>query len=135
MAADDQKVTQPTRSPRPASILVVDNEPLVRAVLADVLASAGYDIRQASSGPHGLLTALHDSPDVVMVDVQMPGMDGWEVLERIRADAPAVPVIMMSGLDVPERAARCGADAFLGKPYRSCDILDTVRRVLDRSRT
>jgi PAS domain S-box-containing protein len=118
---------------RPRKVLVVDDEPAVRSLVRRVLESRGYNVEEASGGREALELVEHVSPDVLVVDVTMPDLDGIEVVNRVRAMGLSVPIVLSSGyLDVS--AAR-GLDhgsyqGFVGKPYRLADLLDTIERAL-----
>jgi CheY-like chemotaxis protein len=101
-------------------VLVVDDEPEVGAVLRDALVAAGYSVVVAQSGPEALAHLPAFQPDVVLLDVFMPGMSGDQVLERVRRDYPQVAVVIASALE-DEAAARAllarGAFDYLRKPF------------------
>ena len=111
-------------------VLLVDNEPPVRRMLADVLRGAGYGVFVAASGVEALEMLPSLEPDLVMVDVHMPGFDGWATLAEVHSVAPEMRVMMMSGSDCSEDALARGAIAFLAKPYRPSDVLAGVERAL-----
>jgi two-component system nitrogen regulation response regulator NtrX len=102
------------------SVLLIDDEPNIRRMIAALLSVEGYEVRDASNGAEGLAAAADAEPDAVLLDLMMPGqLDGLETLERLRAQLPDVPVIMMSGragLADAVRATRLGAVNFLEKP-------------------
>jgi CheY-like chemotaxis protein len=111
-------------------VLLVDNEPPVRRMLADVLRGAGYGVFVAASGLEALEMLPSLQPDLVMVDVRMPGLDGWGTMAEVHANAPGMRVMMMSGADCGDEALSRGAIAFLAKPYRPADVLAEVERAL-----
>lgn len=113
-----------------ARVLVVDNEGPVREMLAVMLRASGYNVSVARSGFQAIEIASALPPDLVMLDVSMPGFDGWATLEHLRAALPGVRVVMMSGTDHAERAIGAGAIGFLDKPYRTPDVLHEVARAL-----
>lgn len=102
------------------NILLIDDEPNIRRMIAALLGAEGYEVRDASNGADGLSTAMDAEPDAVLLDLMMPGhLDGLATLEKLRAQLPDVPVIMMSGragLTDAVRATRLGAVNFLEKP-------------------
>jgi two-component system sensor histidine kinase/response regulator len=116
-------------------ILVVDDVPTNVRVLAGILKIAGYDALSASSGPEALDLLQSHAPDVVLLDVMMPGMDGFEVCRRIRSD-PAkafLPVVMVTALhETGDRikALECGADDFLTKPVDDVEVLARVKSLV-----
>lgn len=111
-------------------VLVVDNEGPVREMIAVMLRASGYNVSVARSGFQALEIAGAVHPDLVMLDVSMPGFDGWATLEHLRLALPGVRVLMMSGTDHAERAIRSGAIGFLDKPYRTPDVLREVSRAI-----
>lgn len=112
------------------SVLLVDNEPLVRAVLAEVLRQSGFEVRTASSGTEAVEMVRHTPPSLVLMDVQMPGLSGWETLALLHEVAPTLPVLMMSGADLHDDALTRGAAGFISKPYRPVDVVRDVRKAL-----
>ena len=118
-----------TAAPAPV-VLLVDNEPLVRAVLAEVLRQSGFEVRTASSGTEAVEMVRHALPSLVLMDVQMPGLSGWDTLDRLHEVQPALPVLMMSGADLHDEALTRGAAGFIAKPYRPVDVVRDVREAL-----
>lgn len=118
-----------------ANILVVDDEPRNRKLLKDILLAKGYDVITAATGPEALQCIEHAGPGLVLLDVMMPGMDGYEVCRRIR-DNPAtaiLPVVMVTALDpATERihGLEAGADDFLSKPVNQAELLARVRSLV-----
>jgi CheY-like chemotaxis protein len=113
-----------------ARVLVVDNEGPVRDMLAAMLRASGYNVSIARSGFEAIEIATALPLDLVMLDVSMPGFDGWATLEHLRTALPAVRVLMMSGMDHQARAIESGAVGFLDKPYRPADVLRAVTGAL-----
>lgn len=111
-------------------VLVVDNEGPVRDMLALMLRSSGYNVSLARSGFEAIEIATACPPDLVMLDVNMPGFDGWATLEHVRATLPDTRVLMRSGTDHAVRARESGAIGFLDKPYRTSDVLHAVARAI-----
>jgi DNA-binding response OmpR family regulator len=104
-------------------------------MLADVLAEAGYDARTIDNGRDALETVHRDPPDLMLLDVQMPGLDGFEVAARLKADpaTAAIPIIMLSAME--GRGARViglesGAEEYLAKPFDPVELLARVRTLL-----
>jgi DNA-binding response OmpR family regulator len=116
-------------------VLVIDDDPDIRALVAELLERAGFVVEQAEDGRAGL-RALHRSPpDLVVLDVSMPEMDGWQTLERIR-DLSTVPVMMVTARgDELERVRglQAGADDYVVKPFGRQEIVARVQALLRRS--
>jgi adenylate cyclase len=121
--------------PSRAKILVVDDTPLNVKLLADLLAAKGYRTVTAASGPEALARLAAEAPDLVLLDVMMPGMSGYEVCAAIRAD-PAhamLPVVLVTALDPAQERVKgleAGADDFLSKPVAQAELLARVRSLL-----
>ena len=102
------------------TVLIIDDEPNIRRMVGALLGAEGYDVRDASDGASGVLRASEHEPDVVLLDLMMPGdLDGMGALERLREAIPDSPVVMMSGragLSDAVRATKLGAFTFLEKP-------------------
>jgi CheY-like chemotaxis protein len=115
-------------------ILVVEDDQVSRETMTDVLAHAGYDVVAAADGYEALSIAAHGSPDLVLSDLQMPGIDGVELTKRLHAFAGGVPVVLTTGLpdtqDVITAAQSYGAVACLPKPMNVDDLLWTIDRAL-----
>ena len=122
--------------PRPADrILIVDDERRNRQLLEVMLGAEGYALETATSGEEALRIVAARPPDLVLLDIMMPGMNGYQVATAIKADAATrhVLVVMLSALD--DRNSRAhglnmGADAFLAKPVNRAEVCDLVRSLL-----
>jgi two-component system nitrogen regulation response regulator NtrX len=117
-------------------ILVVDDEAAIRDSLRMIIEYEGYEFLGASAGPEGIALAERESPDLIFLDIKMPGMDGFEALERIKAVSDA-PVVMISGHGTGATGAdavRRGAFDFIDKPPDTDRILVTIRNALERLR-
>lgn len=118
-------------SPFAPPVLVVDDEPAIRNALRMILELEGYDVRTAGSGPQALERVEEAAPRIVLLDVQMPGMDGWQTLPRLKALIPELPVVIVSGVHhLSEQAAAHHADASIAKPFDVDGVLDTVARFI-----
>jgi class 3 adenylate cyclase len=116
----------------------VDDDAMNRRLLTATLAREGLRTTTATDGAEALSAIREELPDVVLLDVEMPGIDGFEVLERIKADEATrhVPVIMISGLDDTDSVVRCleaGADDFLPKPFDAAILRARINAGLDRN--
>jgi two-component system nitrogen regulation response regulator NtrX len=102
-----------------------------------ILEYEGYDVTEASSGPEGIALVEKESPDLVFLDVKMPGMDGLEALQRIRTVSETLPVVIISGhgtVSTAVEATKAGAFDFIEKPLASERVLLTIRNALDQTR-
>jgi two-component system nitrogen regulation response regulator NtrX len=121
-----------------ASILIVDDEPNIRRMVGALLASEGYEVRDAADGASGVARASESEPDAVLLDLMMPGeLDGLATLARLREATPDVPVIMMSGragLSDAVKATKLGAFNFLEKPLSPEGVLLALASALELRR-
>ena len=109
-------------------VLVVDDDPNVGAMLRDLLTTLGYVVKNAVRGAEALLLVPVFEPNVVLLDLQMPGMSGIEVLDHLRRDHPGLPVIIVTGNEDEElarRTMRGGAFDYVSKPF-AIEVLDRV---------
>jgi adenylate cyclase len=119
----------------PAKILVVDDTPRNVKLLADLLAVKGYEVATALSGPEALGKIEREQPDLVLLDVVMPEMSGYEVCRKIREvpETRILPVVMVTALDPAEERVKgieAGADEFLTKPINQAELLARVKSLL-----
>jgi DNA-binding response OmpR family regulator len=117
-------------------VLVVDDEPDIRGLVVELLERAGYATEAAADGREGLRKLYGSRPDLVVLDVTMPTMDGWDVLERIR-DVSDVPVLMLTALGTEDEKVRglsAGADDYVVKPFGRNELLARVKTLLRRAR-
>ncbi|GAB7049748.1 MULTISPECIES: response regulator transcription factor [Catenuloplanes] len=118
-----------------SKLLVVEDDPDIALALRMLFGRAGYDISHASDGRSGLREAYTEKPDLVVLDVGLPEMDGWQVLERLR-DVSDVPVLVLTahGQEAEKvRGLRGGADDYLTKPFANAELLARVEALLRRS--
>jgi DNA-binding response OmpR family regulator len=109
-------------------VLVVDDDQTILATVQDALVPEGYDVDTAASGEEALRLVRGTPPDLIMLDANMPGVDGWEVLSRLRAAAGRqTPVVVMTaGFNAQDQALASGAQGYLGKPFDVDDLLAAV---------
>jgi len=120
-----------------ASILIVDDERGVQSSLQGILGDVGFDARAVSSGEEALLTLQKEEFDVVLLDIWLPGMDGLQVLEQLRREAPLTSVVMISGhgsIETAVRATKLGAFDFIEKPLSIDKTLLVVKNALHKHR-
>src|SRR5260221_3121236 len=120
--------------PKPR-ILVIDDEAAIRDSLRMTLEYEGYEFLAAATGQEGLALAEREAPDLILLDVKMPGMDGLEVLDRLRAANDGLPVIVVSGhgtISTAVEATKKGAFDFIEKPFASDRVLLSIRNALDQ---
>jgi excisionase family DNA binding protein len=115
-------------------VLVVDDDAAVRELVRANLEAEGYSVREAASAGEGLAALEQEAPDLVLLDVMMPEVDGWEMLRRVqeRFGVGAIPVIVFSGevdeRSVPDATTR-GARGFLGKPFDLQQLIDQAKQI------
>lgn len=118
------------------TILLIDDDKTVLELLSSHLKTAGYHPLLADDGPSGLRLATEAQPDLVVLDVTMPGMDGWEVCRRLREDS-SVPIIMLTakGEEIDKlRGFRLGVDDYVTKPFSFVELTARVGAVLARAK-
>jgi len=118
------------------TILVVEDDPSIRRGIVDALQFAGYHPRQAADGHEGLRAALHDSYDLLLLDLILPGPGGLDILTALRTARPTVPVIILTAKgDEADRVAglQGGADDYVVKPFSVRELLARIDAVLRRS--
>lgn len=119
------------------TVLVIDDEPDLRLALGALMRHAGFAVAEAADGRAGIRAVMDARPDLVLLDVGMPELDGWQVLERVRELDPGLPVIMVTahGLEMERvRGLRTGADDYVVKPFGSQELLARVDRLLEKRR-
>ena len=116
-------------------IAIVDDEPVIRSLLERLLKIAGYDTASYPDGETALDACRSEPFDLLITDLRMPGIDGFELMENLKSSRPALPVIILTAhgdVDTAIQALRRKACDFITKPFDTCNILSSVRRVLDR---
>ena len=119
------------------NVLVIDDNDAIRNVVAAVLAAYGFRVQEAASGQAGLQMIREELPSLVICDINMPGMDGYEVLNMVRQtfNLASVPFILMTGMISHEefrRGMSCGADDYLFKPFTTSELIEAVMSRLAR---
>ncbi len=117
-------------------VLIIDDNSADRRLLKDALEHAGHSVEEAADGRTGLKVLFASRPDIVVLDVLMPEMDGWTVCQRIR-EVTDVPIIMLTSLNRPDEVVKgleLGADDFVSKPISPKELVARVRAVLRRAR-
>ena len=118
-------------------ILVIEDEQAIREGLSDVLVYHGYDVESAATGPDGLRMALSGKFDLVLLDIMLPGIDGYEICDRIRAEDRHQPIIMLTARGADEeiiKGLKLGADDYVAKPFSIQQLVLRIEAVLRRSR-
>ena len=131
---DDERLRHTDMKPR---ILVIDDEAAIRDSMRMILEYEGYEFLGAPGGQEGIALVERESPDLVFLDIKMPGMDGLEVLQRIKAISEATPVVIISGhgtISTAVEATKLGAFEFIEKPLASDRVLLTIRNALEQTR-
>lgn len=116
-----------------ARILVIEDDDLLGEIIEEVMRDEGYDVRLVTDGQTGLAAIGNWAPDVVLLDISLPGMDAYELRRRQRELAigeTSKVVVLSAARDVDVAAARLRADAFLPKPFGLSDVTETVARLL-----
>ncbi len=128
-----------SKPPRPC-VLLVDDYPDAREMYSEYLQYSGFDVIEAGNGIEALQQAVERSPDIILMDLSLPVMDGWEATRRLKADrrTAGIPVVALTGhalAGISEGARRAGCDAFVTKPCLPEDLVKEIRKVLDQSST
>jgi CheY-like chemotaxis protein len=121
----------------PTRILIADDYDDNRELLRLMLEGAGYSVREARDGSECVASARAELPDIALIDLSMPVLDGWATLRELRADErtrslPCIAVTAFAAEQDRQRALEAGFDAYLAKPYRSRDLLELVESILAR---
>lgn len=118
-------------------ILLIEDEASIRLPLVDELEDAGFDVLEADHGDRGLDLALREDPDLILLDLMLPGRDGYSILRALRADRVVAPVIVLSARGEEwdrVQGFEVGADDYLVKPFSARELLLRMRALLDRAR-
>ena len=117
-------------------VLLVDDYPDAREMYSEYLQFSGFEVVEAANGMEALQSAIDASPDIILMDLSLPVMDGWEATRRLKADerTASIPVVALTGhalAGISEGAKRAGCDAFVTKPCLPEDLVKEIRRILD----
>jgi len=130
-AESPSTLSQPLYMKHGDRILIVEDDADLGGLLCDLLRTEGYDPVRVEDGDEAVRLVAQDPPDAVVLDVMLPGMDGFEVCERLRADpqTAGLPVVVISALDDQEsreRAERVGVSAYYTKPFKPLELLEYI---------
>ncbi|MBU1671037.1 MAG: response regulator [Actinobacteria bacterium] len=119
-------------------VLLIDDEIALLEVMRTNLEIEGYEVVTEMSGETGLVSAVVDQPDVVILDIMMPDIDGWEICNRLRSDPRTryIPIIMLTALDEPHHIVKgfeSGADDYLSKPFDNAELFARIKSVLTKA--
>jgi two-component system, chemotaxis family, chemotaxis protein CheY len=110
-------------------ILVIDDDPAIRATVADILTSEGYSVATAINGADGLLSLDRVDPALVLLDMRMPMLDGWGFARALQSRGISVPILVMTAAQDAQRwAHEIDAQGYVAKPFDLMDLLDAVGR-------
>ena len=121
------------------SVLIVDDQPFFTTMLRTVLEQQGFRVFVANSGPDGLKLAKKNLPDIIVLDIEMPGMDGFTVCQKLREDADLknIPVVILTGTNNPklnEKAFKAGADITALKSLSAERLVNMIRLALNKGK-
>lgn len=136
MKATDDGAGRPERSARPVRVLVVDDEPNIRAVLRGYLEADGFVVDEAADGEQALAAMASRPADVVLLDVMLPGVNGLEVLRKLRQGGDAFVVVVSARTEEVDRllGLGLGADDYITKPFSPREVVARVKAMLRRGR-
>jgi CheY-like chemotaxis protein len=110
-------------------ILVIDDDPSILATVAEILEFEGYPVETASNGLEGLLALEHTEPSLILLDMRMPILDGWDFARTLQERGIKLPILVMTAAqDAFSWAQEIGAEGFLAKPFDMFDLLNAVER-------
>jgi two-component system cell cycle response regulator DivK len=127
------------KKPARPRVLVVEDYADAREMYSEYLQYSGYEVVEATNGMEALQRAVEDQPDIILMDLSLPVMDGWEATRRLKADVRTadIPVVALTGhalAGISDGALRAGCDAFVTKPCLPEDLVKEIKKVLDSSR-
>jgi two-component system phosphate regulon response regulator PhoB len=125
-------------SPALGRVLVIDDDEWIVSSTAMVLEAEGLDVSRAKSGEEGIEVARRERPAVILLDIMMPGLDGWETLERLKTDEATrdIPVVIFSARELSRgnsMSRERGAEEFMRKPFEPGHLVDVIRKHLERT--
>jgi two-component system, response regulator, stage 0 sporulation protein F len=115
------------------SLLIVDDQAGIRLLLNEVFSKEGFETRLAANGAEALQSVTEKEPDCVLLDMKMPGINGVEVLKRLKKEWPHIPVLMMTAygeVELTEEAIENGAERYFTKPFNIYEVRDAVKEIL-----
>lgn len=119
-------------SPPDLTVLVVDDDDAILRTVTDILSDEGYRVLTATNGREALAVLAQAAPGVILLDMRMPVMDGWQFARALDADERAIPIIVMTAAqDARQWAREIGAAGYLAKPFDLIELLDTIARQLE----
>jgi two-component system, OmpR family, response regulator len=114
-----------------ARVLVVEDDPTILSLVCELLRDEGYDVASAASGHAGLASLEANRPDLIVLDMRMPGMDGWQFATELKARGIEIPVVVMTAARDAERSAsEIGAAAYVSKPFDIDEMASLVHATL-----
>jgi two-component system, cell cycle response regulator DivK len=124
-----------TKKERPR-VLLVDDYPDAREMYTEYLEFSGFEVVEAGNGMEALQRAADSEPDIILMDLSLPVMDGWEATRRLKADkrTASIPVVALTGhalAGISEGALKAGCDAFVTKPCLPEDLVKEIRKILE----
>ena len=127
------------KSDRPR-VLLVDDYPDAREMYCEYLEFSGFEVVEAANGMEALQRATEEAPDIILMDLSLPVMDGWEATRRLKANprTAGIPVVALTGhalAGISEGAIKAGCDAFVTKPCLPDDLVKEIRKILDHRAT
>jgi twitching motility two-component system response regulator PilH len=139
VAPGERRQVPRVRAPADSKVLVVDDSPTIRAVLGKMLGQDGYTVLKAPDGETAVTIARSELPDLIFLDIVLPGMSGFEVLRTLRRDphTKATPIVMISGnMQATEQfyVQRFGADDFMKKPFGRVEVFERIRALVEAGR-
>jgi DNA-binding response OmpR family regulator len=125
----------PSEEPKPKRVAIIDDDPSMIKVLRIMLKSSGYEVIEALKGMHGLMLVRQEKPDVVLLDIMMPDVDGFEICRKLKLDMETmdIPIIFVSaktGAEHIERGLSLGAEGYITKPFDLKELLGKIDKAI-----